>query len=84
MQGHKIYKKLTWLNELPFEEAEFVFRECGGSSQWARRMADARPFPMLEQLFTAAETIWHSLPPGERTVNFADVEALLEKVLERR
>lgn len=57
MQGHKIYKKLAWLNVLPEDEAAYVFRECGGSPRWARLMAESRPFPMLDDLFDRAERL---------------------------
>jgi hypothetical protein len=52
---HKIYKKLAWLNDLPADEAETVFRECSGHDGWARRMVDARPFATLDHLFNRAD-----------------------------
>lgn len=75
--GKRIYNKLSWLNELPREEAVYVFTECSGSQAWAEAMADARPFPMLEQLFTQAEELF-----GSR--GFENVEKRLVSVLERR
>ncbi len=61
MQGIQIYKKLAWLNELPADEAEYVFRDCCGSMEWARLMAESRPFSMLDSLFRRADEIWLSL-----------------------
>jgi len=79
LQGRKIYKKLAWLNELPFDEAEYVFRECGGSPEWAHRMASSRPFPMLDQLFASAG----ELMAGSSAETRERVERRLAKLLER-
>src|SRR5690349_14163337 len=46
-----VYKNLAWLNGLPAEDAESEFLNCCGSTEWARRMAAARPFAMLDELF---------------------------------
>ncbi len=78
LHGLKIYKKLNWLNELPLDEAEYVFRECCGSSEWAARMARSRPFPMLDHLFVRADEIWAKLSPADRLEAIAaddDIEA---------
>lgn len=72
----RIYNKLAWLNELPRDEAIYVFTECSGSRAWAEAMADARPFPMLEQLFTRAEEMTHD-------EDFSQIAKRLEAVLER-
>ena len=71
LQGIQIYKKLAWLNELPADEAEFVFRDCCGSVEWARQMAESRPFAMLENLFRRADEIWFSLSTADRLEAFA-------------
>lgn len=71
-----IYKKLAWLNELPEDEAVYVFKECSGSDVWALSMASARPFPMLEQLYSYARELW----PLD---DFERVETGLNKLLER-
>ncbi len=68
---YKIYKKLSELNELPTAEAEAAFLECCGSTAWARRMAEARPFTMLENLFMKAEDIWFSLSTADHLEAFA-------------
>lgn len=67
----EIYKNLAWLNGLPRAEVEQVFLDCCGSTEWARRMAASRPFPMLENLYAAAEYIWFSLPPADHLEAFA-------------
>lgn len=54
----KIYKKLEWLNALPEDEAERVFRECSGSHAWARQMAAQRRFEMIEHFFDRARELW--------------------------
>lgn len=71
MQGFKIYKNLSWLNELTADEAESIFRDCCGSSEWARRMSAARPFAMLENLFKSADDIWFSLSSVDHLEAFA-------------
>ena len=67
----QIYKNLAWLNELSAVEAEATFLDCCGSRKWARRMTAARPFPMLEDMYRAAETIWFSLTPTDHLEAFA-------------
>jgi OHCU decarboxylase len=71
LQNYLIYKNLAWLNDLPAAKAEAEFRDCCGSREWARQMTNARPFPMVEQLFEAAENIWESLPKGDWLEAFA-------------
>jgi OHCU decarboxylase len=71
LQTYPIYKNLAWLNELPPSEAESVFLDCCGSREWASQMAGARPFPMVEQMFEAAENIWEALPPADWLEAFA-------------
>jgi OHCU decarboxylase len=71
LQRIQVYKNLAWLNELPRDEAESVFRDCCGSSAWARKMAAERPFSMLESLFETAETVWFSLKPVDWLEAFA-------------
>ena len=71
MQTFQIYKNLAWLNELPDTEAVSVFLDCCGSNEWARRMAAARPYPMLEDLFEKAENVWFSLTQGDHLEAFA-------------
>ncbi|HVF47351.1 MAG TPA: 2-oxo-4-hydroxy-4-carboxy-5-ureidoimidazoline decarboxylase [Pyrinomonadaceae bacterium] len=67
----QIYKNLAWLNDLPEAQAESAFRDCCGSVRWARRMALARPFRVLDDLYETAEKLWWSLSPGDHLEAFA-------------
>ena len=71
MQEIHVYKNLAWLNELSLKRAEATFLDCCGSSEWARRMAAGRPYPMLESLFRTAETVWFGLSPVDWLEAFA-------------
>jgi OHCU decarboxylase len=71
LQKIEVYKNLAWLNELSSARAKTLFLDCCGSTEWARRMTAARPFPMLEQLFRSAEEIWFSLTPADWLEAFA-------------
>jgi OHCU decarboxylase len=71
LQKFQIYKNLAWLNTLPADEVESVFRDCCGSSEWARRLTASRPFPLLETLFEAADRIWLSLANADWLEAFA-------------
>jgi OHCU decarboxylase len=61
VQDVHVYKNLAWLNALSLKKAEAAFLDCCGSTEWARRMAAGRPYPMLEKLFRTAETVWFDL-----------------------
>jgi OHCU decarboxylase len=65
------YKRLAWLNELSRAKAEAAFLDCCGSTEWARRMAEDRPFVMIEQLFGAACRVWLSLSTADHLEAFA-------------
>ncbi len=69
------YRSLKWLNELPDADAEAVFLSCAGSQAWARTMTELRPFRILEDMFAAAERVWHSLPAGEWLSAFESCES---------
>jgi allantoicase len=55
---------LRWLNALPPAEAARELLACCGSREWARRMAENRPFPDRGRLHEAAESVWRALAPG--------------------
>lgn len=82
LRRRKIYKKVAWLNELPADEAERVFRECSSSPAWARAMAGLRPFPMLESLFGRAREVWAAAPAAD-TEDWKQVEERIGQLLER-
>ncbi|HEY8203672.1 MAG TPA: 2-oxo-4-hydroxy-4-carboxy-5-ureidoimidazoline decarboxylase [Pyrinomonadaceae bacterium] len=49
------------LNRLPPKQAEAEFLKCCGSTRWAKRMTEARPFEGLKSLLSKADEIWWSL-----------------------
>jgi OHCU decarboxylase len=53
------------LNSLSAAEAENEFLKCCGSTRWARRMAEERPFESVAKLAETAERIWWSLEPQD-------------------
>ncbi len=53
------------LDALPQEAAQRELIGCCGSSSWAQRMAQARPFRTLERLLDAGEAIWRSLAESD-------------------
>jgi 2-oxo-4-hydroxy-4-carboxy-5-ureidoimidazoline decarboxylase len=63
--------KLSELNDLSTDEAKRVFRECCGSSRWATRMTEMRPFESREVLLAAADEVWNSLGPDDWREAFA-------------
>ncbi len=54
-------ERLAWLNALPQKSAESELLRCCGSTPWARRVAEARPFASSEELLTVADRVWWSL-----------------------
>ena len=54
-------ESLERLNALSPEEAEAEFLKCCGSTLWARRMMDERPFHDLQELLTKADAEWWAL-----------------------
>ena len=69
--SYQIYKNLVWLNELTLDEAESAFLDCCGSQAWAHRMAAARPFVMMEDLFQTATDVWRTLSTVDHLEAFA-------------
>lgn len=56
---------LARLNALPPREAETTLLSCCGSSEWARRVASARPFGSEEELAETSDRIWRSLSKAD-------------------
>jgi OHCU decarboxylase len=52
---------LPRLNSLLSLEAQAALQKCCGSSTWARRMAELRPFRTTGQLLEAADRVWSGL-----------------------
>ena len=53
--------KLEQLNSMPREDAIGELMKTCGSSRWAARLADERPFDDEEALLSAADRIWWTL-----------------------
>jgi OHCU decarboxylase len=53
--------ELDRLNSLSAAEAEAEFLKCCGSTRWAKRMGEARPFMDREEVSSKADAIWWSL-----------------------
>jgi OHCU decarboxylase len=56
---------LADLNELAESDALENFRACCGSSRWATKMTQLRPFESREELLAAADEVWNSLGPDD-------------------
>jgi OHCU decarboxylase len=56
---------LERLNSLPATEAEKEFLKCCGAGNWARRMAEQRPFGSVQDMTETADRIWWSLEPND-------------------
>jgi OHCU decarboxylase len=56
---------LARLNTLPADDAECALLTCCGSRAWARRMADARPFPDADALLARADETWWELDEAD-------------------
>ena len=74
---------LERLNSLSREEAEAEMLKCCGSTLWARRMADARPFDSLEGLLANADSIWWALDKEDWLEAFSRHPKIGEKKSER-
>ena len=62
---------LQELNTIDADAAERELRRCCGSTQWAARMAAARPFRDLDDLLARADAAWRALDPGDWLEAFA-------------
>lgn len=52
---------LERINGAEAADAESMFLDCCGSTEWARRMTAARPFASDEELMNAAAEVWNEL-----------------------
>jgi OHCU decarboxylase len=62
---------LTRLNHWSTVEARAALLSCCGSREWARRMANERPFQDIEALLREAVRIWQDLGPDDRLEAFS-------------
>ena len=76
---------LEKLNQLPAQEARDTFARCCGSSTWADRMTQQRPYQSEKQLQATASRLWNELKPQDWLEAFAhhprigDTTSLKEK-----
>lgn len=59
------------INQAADGEAESMFRDCCGSSRWAREMTGARPFNSELELIQRATMIWNDLSTDDWLEAFA-------------
>ena len=56
---------LEKLNALSSRDAVTFFRQCCGSLQWARIVAERRPYSSIERLCSVADEVWNDLSPTD-------------------
>jgi OHCU decarboxylase len=78
-----VRENLERLNSLSLEEAESEFSKCCGSTIWARRMCEERPFHNLEELLAKADAEWWSLEEEDWLEAFSRHPKIGEKKSER-
>ena len=61
---------LEQLNEMSFEEAEAAFLSCCGSRNWAKKMAERRPFADFRELKLMAYYLWWALDSNDWLESF--------------
>jgi OHCU decarboxylase len=66
-----IAMRLEELNALDAEAATRELLRCCGSSRWAQRMADSRPFASLETMGAVADSCWEALDRADWLEAFA-------------
>jgi OHCU decarboxylase len=74
---------LKEINALSSDEAESELLKCCGSTLWARRMAEARPFPDLQEMMMRADSIWWALEKEDWLEAFSRHPKIGEKESER-
>src|SRR6185503_6341935 len=76
---------LSLINELDTEKATDTFLKCCGSENWAKQMAQARPFSSEAELYDQAQTSWQKLSRDDWMQAFdahpkiGDIESLKKK-----
>lgn len=63
--------RLAGLNALAQDGAVGELLRCCGSTAWARRMAERRPFASVDEVRQTADDIWRSLGPADWREAFA-------------
>lgn len=62
---------LEKLNAISTDDARAALLECCGSTKWARRMTDERPFQDVEELLSKNDRVWWSLDAEDWLEAFA-------------
>jgi len=76
---------LAQLNSLAPDQARSEFTRCCGSTVWASRMTDSRPFTTVKEVHDTAERIWQALSEHDWKEAFShhpqigDLKSLKEK-----
>jgi OHCU decarboxylase len=73
---------LARLNALPADQAERELLTCCGSRAWARRVADARPYPEPDALFATSDRAWWELDEADWREAFRSHPKIGEKKAE--
>lgn len=74
---------LDRLNSLSPQEAETEFLKCCGSTNWARRMVEQRPFADVAELVSKADDHWQSLAAEDWLEAFRSHPKIGEKKAEQ-
>jgi OHCU decarboxylase len=62
---------LERINDASIEDAESMFRDCCGSSEWSKQMASSRPFISESELLEKAAAVWEELDRSDWLEAFA-------------
>ena len=74
---------LEEFNRLAREDAVARLLKCCGSTRWAERVADARPFRSFEELLQEADRVWRSLGKDDWLEAFRSHPKIGERKAER-
>ena len=58
-------QSLNRLNELTAADARAEFLKCCGSTSWAQRMTEMRPFTSVAELLSSCDELWWSLSEAD-------------------
>jgi OHCU decarboxylase len=58
-------QSISRINGLSVEQATAEFLKCCGSTAWAKRMSDARPFSNSDEISSKADEIWWKLDEAD-------------------
>lgn len=75
---------LSWLNNLPANQATTEFLKCCGSTNWARLMVTSRPFPSIDKMCAKASDIWWNLDRADWLEAFRSHPKIGQKTAETK